>query len=84
MELRQLFCLHNSYMTFKGITVSVEAYEKLKALKGPGESFSKVLLKELPSAEPQAAKGTIPLCRKCRALILTAFQKPKQVEKVKA
>lgn len=46
---RQVFCLQESCMTFKGITVSVEAYEKLKALKGQGDSFSKVLLRELRS-----------------------------------
>jgi hypothetical protein len=69
-------------MTFRNISVQSEVYDKLKSLKEPGDSFSKVLLRELPSPEPQA-KGTIPLCRRCRALILTAFQKPKQSDKVK-
>ena len=44
---------------FKGLTVSSEAYEKLKALKQPGDSFSTVLLRELPgpAQEEDTAKA---------------------------
>jgi hypothetical protein len=37
-----------TFMAFKTITISVTAYERLKKLKEPGESFSEVVLRELP------------------------------------
>lgn len=40
-------------MTFRGLTISSEAYEKLKSLKKPGDSFSDVLLRDLPAASQQ-------------------------------
>lgn len=44
-------------MAFKTITISVPAYERLKKLKEPGESFSEVVLRELP--EPYDTCGEI-------------------------
>jgi hypothetical protein len=44
-------------MAFKTITLSVSAYERLKKLKEPGESFSEVVLRELP--EPCDTCGEI-------------------------
>lgn len=44
-------------MAFKTITISVTAYERLKKLKEPGESFSEVVLRELP--EPCDTCGDI-------------------------
>lgn len=44
-------------MAFKTITLSVTAYERLKKLKGPGESFSEVVLREL--SEPCDTCGEI-------------------------
>ena len=35
-------------MAFKTITIQVPAYERLKKLKLPGDSFTDVLLRELP------------------------------------
>ena len=38
-----------AYMPSVCINVSVEAHERLKKLKGPGDSFSDVILRELPN-----------------------------------
>ena len=35
-------------MAFKTITIDVEAYNRLKNRKEPGDSFSDVILRELP------------------------------------
>jgi hypothetical protein len=49
--------LYNLCMSFKNIGVSDEAYTRLKKFKMPGDSFSAVILRELP--EPCATAGEI-------------------------
>ena len=44
-------------MSFKSITVTLDAYERLKKCKLPGDSFSDVLLRELP--EPRDTFGAV-------------------------
>lgn len=41
--------MYIAYMASVCINVSVEAHERLKKLKGPGDSFSDVILRELPN-----------------------------------
>lgn len=41
--------MYIAYMASVCINVSVEAHERLKRLKGPGDSFSDVILRELPN-----------------------------------
>jgi predicted CopG family antitoxin len=44
-------------MSYKTLTVRTEAYERLQKLKAPGESFSEVILRELP--EPWETCGDV-------------------------
>jgi hypothetical protein len=44
-------------MAFKTLTVRTEAYARLKKLKAPGESFSDVILREMP--EPWETCGDV-------------------------
>ena len=44
-------------MSYKTLTVRTEAYARLKKLKAPGESFSDVILRELP--EPWETCGDV-------------------------
>jgi predicted CopG family antitoxin len=44
-------------MAFKTLTISIEAHARLKKLKGPGDSFSDVILRELP--EPCTTAGEV-------------------------
>ncbi len=44
-------------MSYKTLTVRTEAYARLKRLKAPGESFSDVILRELP--EPWKTCGDV-------------------------
>jgi len=44
-------------MSYKTLTVRTEAYARLKKLKAPGESFSDVILRELP--EPWQTCGDV-------------------------
>ena len=42
--------MHCKCMPSTTITISTVAYKKLKAFKEPGDSFSDVILRELPSS----------------------------------
>ncbi len=44
-------------MSYKTLTVRTEAYTRLQKLKAPGESFSDVILRELP--EPWETCGDV-------------------------
>ena len=44
-------------MSYKTLTVRTEAYARLKKLKTPGESFSDVILREIP--EPWETCGDV-------------------------
>jgi hypothetical protein len=44
-------------MSYKTLTVRTEAYARLRKLKAPGESFSDVILRELP--EPWGTCGDV-------------------------
>jgi len=44
-------------MSYKTLSVRTEAYARLKKLKAPGESFSDVILRELP--EPWETCGDV-------------------------
>ena len=44
-------------MAFVTLTIITEAYSRLKKLKGPGGSFSDVILRELP--EPWETTGDV-------------------------
>ncbi len=44
-------------MSYKTLSVRIEAYTRLKKLKAPGESFSDVILRELP--EPWETCGDV-------------------------
>lgn len=44
-------------MAFKTLTISEEAYQRLKKHKLPGESFTQVILRELP--EPLETAGEV-------------------------
>ncbi len=44
-------------MAFKTLTVSLEAHNRLKKYKLPGESFTEVILRELP--EPALTAGEV-------------------------
>jgi hypothetical protein len=44
-------------MSYKTLTVRTEAYARLKKLKAPGESFSDVILREMP--EPWETCGDV-------------------------
>jgi predicted CopG family antitoxin len=44
-------------MAFKTLTISAEAHARLKKLKGPGDSFTDVILRELP--EPCDTAGEV-------------------------
>ena len=44
-------------VAYKTLTIRTEAYVRLKKFKGPGESFSDVILRELP--EPWETCGDV-------------------------
>ena len=44
-------------MAFVTLTINTEAHRRLKKLKAPGDSFSDVILRELP--EPWATAGDV-------------------------
>ena len=44
-------------MAFVTLTINTEAHSRLKKLKGPGDSFSDVILRELP--EPWETAGDV-------------------------
>ena len=44
-------------MAYVNISLSTEAYARLKKLKGPGDSFSAVVLREMP--EPWVTAGDV-------------------------
>lgn len=45
------------YMAYKTLTITTAAYNRLKNLKAPGESFSDVILREMP--EPWKTCGDV-------------------------
>ena len=49
--------MYNLCMSFRNIGISDEAYARLKKFKMPGDSFSEVILRELP--EPCETAGEI-------------------------
>lgn len=53
---RMLF-VYISCMAFKTLTISEEAHQRLKKHKLPGESFTQVILRELP--EPLETAGEV-------------------------
>ena len=50
-------CVYFLCMAFKTLTISVEAHQRLKKHKLPGESFTQVILRELP--EPLETAGDV-------------------------
>lgn len=51
------FFVYVSCMAFKTLTISEEAHQRLKKHKLPGESFTQVILRELP--EPLETAGEV-------------------------
>jgi predicted CopG family antitoxin len=53
-------------MTFRNVSLRSEVYEKLKALKQPGESFSTMLLRELDHQDNDCFKAVRTIQRALR------------------
>ncbi len=49
--------MYFSCMAFKTVTISEEAHERLRKHKMPGESFTQVILREIP--EPLETAGKV-------------------------